>query len=144
MSGMSKRQELMITWNKISCSHHSNDFELIAISAVLVLVLFYGMNPAQPWLCSLVGAAFPQYVNSAPDHSVIDIKTYMGGLPSFILHHFCKVASALKVWYGVAVVINAVLVSVLLEYVNPVQLDCGFIGCSAAIVHKLWHRSHSH
>ncbi len=47
-------------------------------------------------------------------------------------------ASILKGWQGVAIIISAVLVLVLLDYVNPVQLWlCGLVRRSVTTVREL-------
>ena len=68
------------------------------------------MHPMQLGLCHLVGWTILQY----------------------------WIASILKGCEGVAIIISAVLVLVLLDYVNPVQLWlCGLVGHNTTIVHEL-------
>ena len=61
-------------------------------------------------------------------------------------HYYNTVKQAFwKVVRGVAILISAVLVLVLLDYVNPLQLWlCGLVRCSVTSVHELgpWSLSH--
>ena len=78
--------------------------------------------------------ALLRYVNSDPDHSVIEGKTHWGIVFHKTAFHRSKIESV----SAVAVVVRAVLAFALWDHVKPVQLClCGLVGRSVTTVREL-------